>query len=118
MGKEVRDLPPLSCDRYTNLPFIVGLSYHLCLLIDFTRLSGDRYDGFPVSAFVPKKLLYPTGKPHTLLVILIKEEPSEELFRAEVMILTAAIITRLKGEECLEYNTIPMSIELRYTYPS
>ncbi|KAJ5506820.1 hypothetical protein N7453_005777 [Penicillium expansum] len=63
---------------------------------------------FPVSAFVPKKLLYPTGKPHTLLVILIKEEPSEELFRAEVMILTAAMITRLEGEECLEYNTIPV----------
>ncbi|KGO39312.1 hypothetical protein PEX2_029920 [Penicillium expansum] len=28
------------------------------------------------------------GKPHTLLVILIKEEPSEELFRAEVMAIT------------------------------
>ncbi|QQK43745.1 RNA polymerase Rpb2, domain 7 [Penicillium digitatum] len=62
----------------------------------------------PVSAFVPKKLLYPAGKPHTLIVILIEDEPGEELFRAEVMILAAAMITRLEGEECLEYNTIPV----------
>ncbi|KAI2707350.1 hypothetical protein CBS147332_7004 [Penicillium roqueforti] len=61
----------------------------------------------PASAFVPKKLLYP-GKPHTLIIILIQEEPSEELSRAEMMTLTAAMITRLEGEECLEYNTIPV----------
>ncbi|EKV11623.1 hypothetical protein PDIG_17860 [Penicillium digitatum PHI26] len=48
------------------------------------------------------------GKPHTLIVILIEDEPGEELFRAEVMILAAAMITRLEGEECLEYNTIPV----------
>lgn len=48
--------------------------------------------------------------------ILIEQEPSETLTRAEVMILTATMITRLEGEDCLEYDTIPVSIDLRYPY--
>lgn len=42
---------------------------------------------------------------------MIEEDPREGLFRGEVMILTAAMVTRLKGEESLEYNTIPVSID-------
>ncbi|OQD92497.1 hypothetical protein PENSOL_c041G06226 [Penicillium solitum] len=62
----------------------------------------------PAAAFVPKKPLDHSAKPpHTLIILLIKEEPGEDLFQAEVMVLTAAMITRLKGEECLDYNTIP-----------
>ncbi|KAJ5561999.1 hypothetical protein N7535_003538 [Penicillium sp. DV-2018c] len=63
----------------------------------------------PAAAFVPKGSLYPEGRPpHTLIHILIEQEPSETLTRAEVMILTATMITRLEGEDCLEYNTIPV----------
>lgn len=66
---------------------------------------------------VPKKLLYPVGTPpHTIVHILIEEEPGETLTRAEVMILTATMITRLGGEDCLESNTIPVSTDLRYPY--
>jgi hypothetical protein len=66
---------------------------------------------------VPKELLYPKGTPpHTLIHILIEQEPSETLTRAEVMILTATMITRLEGEDCLEYDTIPVSTDLRYPY--
>ncbi|CAG8896841.1 unnamed protein product [Penicillium egyptiacum] len=71
------------------------------------------------AAFVPKKQLYPTGTPpHTLVHILIEQEPSEALTRAEVMILTATIITRVEGEDCLESDTIPVSIGLRYRHMS
>jgi hypothetical protein len=71
----------------------------------------------PAAAFVPKELLYPKGTPpHTLIHILIEQEPSEMLTRAEVMILTATMITRLEGEDCLEYDTIPVSTDLRYPY--
>ncbi|CAG7957605.1 unnamed protein product [Penicillium nalgiovense] len=63
----------------------------------------------PAAAFVPKELLYPAGTPpHTLIHILIEQEPSETLTRAEVMILTATMITRLEGEDCLESDTIPV----------
>ncbi|KXG49444.1 uncharacterized protein PGRI_063010 [Penicillium griseofulvum] len=63
----------------------------------------------PAAAFVPKELLYPEGRPpHTLIHTLIEHEPCETLTRAEVMILTAIMITRLEGEGCLEYNTIPV----------
>ncbi|KAJ5124338.1 uncharacterized protein N7515_008163 [Penicillium bovifimosum] len=63
----------------------------------------------PAAAFVPKELLYPEGRPpHTLILTLIEQEPSETLTRAEVMILAATMITRLEGEDCLEYNTIPV----------
>ncbi|CAP94820.1 hypothetical protein E8E15_005179 [Penicillium rubens] len=63
----------------------------------------------PAAAFVPKELLYPKGTPpHTLIHILIEQEPSEMLTRAEVMILTATMITRLEGQDCLEYDTIPV----------
>ncbi|CAG8891437.1 unnamed protein product [Penicillium nalgiovense] len=63
----------------------------------------------PGAAFVPKKLSYPKGSPpsHTMVMILVEREPSEELSRAEVMTITAAMITRLEGDDCLEYNTIP-----------
>ncbi|KUM65880.1 hypothetical protein ACN42_g1198 [Penicillium freii] len=43
-----------------------------------------------------------------MIHILIEQEPSETLTRAEVMILTATMITRLEGEDCLEYDTIPV----------
>ncbi|KAJ6186433.1 hypothetical protein N7519_007734 [Penicillium mononematosum] len=63
----------------------------------------------PAAAFVPKKLLYPEGTPpHTLIHILIEQEPSETLTRAEVMILTATMITRLEGEDYSEYDTMPV----------
>lgn len=42
-----------------------------------------------------------------MITILIGEEASDELMRVEVMTLTAVMITRLEGEESLEYNTIP-----------
>ncbi|KAJ5356652.1 hypothetical protein N7517_011261 [Penicillium concentricum] len=61
------------------------------------------------AAFVPKTLLYPSGvPPHTMIMILIGEQPSEELLRVEVMTITAVMITRLEGEESLAYNTIPV----------
>ncbi|KAK4866853.1 hypothetical protein LT330_008016 [Penicillium expansum] len=63
----------------------------------------------PGNLFVPKTLLYPLGvPPHIMITILIGEEPSEELFREEIMTLTAAMITRLEGEEFLECNIIPV----------
>lgn len=51
-----------------------------------------------------------------MITILIGEEPSEELFREEIMTLTAAMITRLEGEEFLECNIIPVSIGLKHTH--
>ncbi|KAJ6185153.1 hypothetical protein N7519_006454 [Penicillium mononematosum] len=62
----------------------------------------------PSSAFVPKKSLYPEGRPHIMITILIGEEPTEELLQAEVMTITAAIITRLDNDELSEHNTIPV----------
>ncbi|CAG7996319.1 unnamed protein product [Penicillium nalgiovense] len=63
----------------------------------------------PAAAFVPKELLYPAGTPpHTLIHILIEQEPNETLTRAEVMILTATMVTRLEGEDCLKSDTIPV----------
>lgn len=71
----------------------------------------------PTAAFVPKKPLDRSAKPpHTLIILLIEEEPGEDLFQAEVMVLTAAMITRLEGEECLDYNTIPVRIHSKYSY--
>lgn len=64
---------------------------------------------------MPKKLSYPKGPPsHTLVTILIEREPSDELSRAEVMTIPAAMITRLEGDDCLEYDTIPVSTDLRH----
>ncbi|OQE26918.1 hypothetical protein PENFLA_c006G01185 [Penicillium flavigenum] len=62
----------------------------------------------PSAAFVPKKSVYPEGRPHIMITILIGEEPTEELLRAEVMTITAAIITRLNSDELFEHNTIPV----------
>ncbi|KOS46988.1 hypothetical protein ACN38_g1986 [Penicillium nordicum] len=68
----------------------------------------------PPTIFVPKTQLYPSAvPPHVMITILIGEEASDELMRVEVMTLTAVMITRLEGEESLEYNTIPdMAITL------
>lgn len=49
-----------------------------------------------------------------MVMILVEREPSEELSRAEVMTITAAMITRLEGDDCLEYNTIPVSTDSRH----
>ncbi|KAJ5457266.1 hypothetical protein N7530_012540 [Penicillium desertorum] len=62
----------------------------------------------PSAAFVPKKSLYLEGLPHIMITILIGEEPTEELLRAEVMTITAAIITRLDDDELFEHNAIPV----------
>ncbi|KAJ9491821.1 hypothetical protein VN97_g1409 [Penicillium thymicola] len=65
----------------------------------------------PATMFVPKTQLYPSAvPPHVIFTILIGEEPSDELMRVEVMILTAVMITRLEGEESLEYNTTPVMV--------
>lgn len=70
----------------------------------------------PAAAFVPKNPLDQSAKPpHTLIILLIQDEPGEDLFQAEVMVLTAAMITRLEGEDCLDYNTIPARIHSKYS---
>jgi hypothetical protein len=50
-----------------------------------------------------------------MVTILIEREPSDELSRAEAMTIAAAMITRLEGDDCLEYNTIPMGTDLRHS---
>jgi len=46
--------------------------------------------------------------PHTLITIAVAEEPSEDLFKAEAMIIAAAMISRLEGDECMAYSVIPV----------
>lgn len=118
MAEEVRNLPPLRYDWDTNSRSLYSGTIVPSVFAErFYSAIWGSMRWAPASAFVPKKLLYP-GKPHTLIIILIQEEPSEELSRAEMMTLTAAMITRLEGEECLEYNTIPVSMDLRSIYLS
>ncbi|KAI2699411.1 hypothetical protein CBS147332_8297 [Penicillium roqueforti] len=63
----------------------------------------------PNTMFVAKT---PSGgqprPPYVMITIVIGEQPSEGLFRAEVMTITAAMITRLQNEDFLQYNTIPI----------
>lgn len=54
--------------------------------------------------------------PYVMITIVIGEQPSEGLFRAEVMTITTAMITRLQNEDFLQYNTIPVSTGSRSTY--
>jgi hypothetical protein len=49
-----------------------------------------------------------------MVVILVEQEPSDEMSRAEVMTITAATITRLDNDELFEHNTIPVSTDLTY----
>ena len=70
-----------------------------------------------------KELFYRqlSGLPHTLVQIEITdEEAGEQLTSEEVVTLTAVMIARLEGEQCLDYNTIPVSTDPSYphTVPS
>lgn len=60
-----------------------------------------------------------TSAPHTLITIVVGEEPSEDLFTAEAVIFVAAVISRLEGAECNAYTVIPVSKhhEARHNVP-
>jgi hypothetical protein len=56
-----------------------------------------------------KQLSYTqTTAPHTLITIVVDEEPSEDLFKAEALIIAAAMISRLEGDEGKAYSVIPV----------
>jgi hypothetical protein len=60
-----------------------------------------------------------TTAPHTLITIVVDEESSEDLFKAEAVIIAAAMISRLEGIECKAYSVIPVSNhhEARHNVP-
>ncbi|KAJ5549855.1 hypothetical protein N7461_004553, partial [Penicillium sp. DV-2018c] len=66
----------------------------------FPEIFAERFD-LPV---------FPIKAPHTLINIAVGEEPSEDLFKAEVVIIAAAMISRLEGDECKVYSVIPIML--------
>ncbi|KAJ5955896.1 hypothetical protein N7501_010175 [Penicillium viridicatum] len=67
----------------------------------------------PAATFVPKKLLYPTGTPpHTMIHILIEQEPSKTLTRAGVMAIT--IFGQMKAR-VIEAHCTPQVLVIKKT---
>ncbi|KAJ5212364.1 uncharacterized protein N7498_004010 [Penicillium cinerascens] len=70
----------------------------------------NRYSTYAVYASKKQLSSTKTTAPHTLITIAIGEEPSEDLFKAEAMIIAAAMISRLEGDECKAYSVIPITL--------
>ncbi|KAJ5135286.1 uncharacterized protein N7515_004564 [Penicillium bovifimosum] len=86
----------------------------------FPEIFAERFylPVFPIKGYttyigyVSEKQLASTKKtaPHTLINIAVGEEPSEDLFKAEVVVIAAAMISRLEGDECKAYSVIPIML--------
>ncbi|KAJ5583582.1 hypothetical protein N7535_002202 [Penicillium sp. DV-2018c] len=98
-----------------------GSQTNVTSLSKWSSISLPKGSTFPFSlskvittyiGYVSEKQLASTKEtaPHTLINIAVGEEPSEDLFKAEVVIIAAAMISRLEGDECKVYSVIPIML--------
>ncbi|OQD74908.1 hypothetical protein PENDEC_c009G05539 [Penicillium decumbens] len=96
-------LEPRGASWVPNLALREDLANYLCSWVKCAFGYFDREIDHPEDVRSPRSV----EAPHTLITIAVAEEPSEDLFKAEAMIIAAAMISRLEGDECMAYSVIP-----------